>query len=1560
MSKILKIIGQFMAVLLEWSLAILIVFSFAVRTTYFQTYLASLATDFLSKELKTQLKIERVDLYFFDRVQLNGVFIRDLQKDTLANLGSLNVVLNPLSLSTNKINIKSIKIKDGDIGIHRSKKNGDYNYWFITDYFESSSSSSNSTEAPIIHIERLLLDRVNFNYHDNRKGYLTFGMDYDHIVCKNIQMRVHDVITNGYDFKFDIRHLSTIERSGFHLTKFKTSGSIVDKGLYLKKLIVKTPYSQIYAEKLNFCMSQLEDFYTFEDSVTFDATLNASTVNLKDLSYFATALEGMNQNVYLEADVSRKVNNLKIDNLDLRYGKNSILKGNLILPNFNAPEKSYLEEIIHYAYVDLNDIKKLKLPVPYDKKPIELDEYLNRFSFFELKETGLSGYSNGFQFVAENIHTALGNINLSNGLYFTALNDDSYRFEPLLANQKSFYVDSFLIGKLIDDPLFGGVSGKLETRGIIGGENDIRLEDINGQLSDFEFNNYSYSNIDIKDGRFINYVVDGLVTINDPNAQIQYDGKVDLNNGLFFDFNVNTENLKLKTLNFGTADDEELSTQFDISMGGKDFDSYEGHIDLLGFNYTKNNKKLAIPQVQLQLHRDELEDELTLVSPIIELQAAGKASINTLQYAILNTLSKSLSALIPSPELRKTKSTASNHLKGWLKLKKTKELIQLFLPNEPLIVANGTTLNFEYNEENQLLELDLFSQLLKYDNYAINQLKVNHVQQQNNVQTLVQTSDFSLSDSISVSDFIVDIKGASNTLNTSVSWDSDKEDSSRITWNTNILNPEQFDFLLKPSYFSLNGSFWEIMNSSKMSYGDDVITIDHLVLERNEQFIALNGIVSDRPEDVLNVSLNQIQLNDFSHLVGSGINLEGILNGTIAVKTPFSSLRIQGKLGVQELVVNKESVGDINLNGYWDNEKEGINLSGDLAYLKNETFDFAGYFYPNRSFNQLDFNLDFKQMDLQFANAFMDPEVLSDIKGKLTGNLKLKGNLEKPLIDGKLFLNGALKVSLLGTKYNLTGPISFNGAEQSFTMDNLPIRDEEGNFAYLTGTINHTNFTNWNLDLGFNIEYVPNQYNAFGKPKPIDRFIVLNTTFNEEDIYYGKAYATGYANLFITEENTEISVNLKSEKGTKIDLPMYGNSELEEVDFIQFGKEITLEDTKVDFTGVDLDLNLNITPEAKIALIFNEKTGDEIKATGRGNLNIKSNNLGDLFMNGRYVIDEGKYNFVLGLIKQEFFIEPGGSITWVEDPYNAILDVKTYNTVQANLNEIATDIVDEGRSSGTGNQPIKCLLALSQSIEEPIITLDVQAPQANETGKALINRIRSDKDELQRQFFSLLILKKFAPLAGSTTANGGVGGGVYDVIEQQINDFIDGFGAKSLKMNVAYDNDATLLGNKQSVEVGLSTALGENERILIKGSFGVANTTNGSSAEAQSKNNVIGDMSIEYLINEDGSFRVNLFNESNNNKVIQNNNSPFTQGVGIHYQEDFNSGKDFKLAQFFKRLIHLDLNVRRKRKRKAIPLYPQGKQPTKKRKNELIGQVYFPEMNKISSFVKNEKWTTNS
>jgi hypothetical protein len=222
MTKVLKIVGRLLGVTFEWLLITLILFAFVIRTSRVQTFLAQKAAAFLSEELGTTISIDEVAIVFIDRVALDGVLVLDQKRDTLARIETLYITLDKLDLNKKAVFLDQAVLDDGTVHLNRDSITGEYNYAFLSDYFSSDSPKRKSKPFDV-KLSSIELKSVDFNYDDNRKGYHSFGMDYNHLQLKNINLAASELSIVGEEIKVNIKHLSAKERSGFDLKKLSSA-----------------------------------------------------------------------------------------------------------------------------------------------------------------------------------------------------------------------------------------------------------------------------------------------------------------------------------------------------------------------------------------------------------------------------------------------------------------------------------------------------------------------------------------------------------------------------------------------------------------------------------------------------------------------------------------------------------------------------------------------------------------------------------------------------------------------------------------------------------------------------------------------------------------------------------------------------------------------------------------------------------------------------------------------------------------------------------------------------------------------------------------------------------------------------------------------------------------------------------------------------------------------------------------------------------------------------------------------------------------------------------------
>jgi len=107
-------------------------------------------------------------------------------------------------------------------------------------------------------------------------------------------------------------------------------------------------------------------------------------------------------------------------------------------------------------------------------------------------------------------------------------------------------------------------------------------------------------------------------------------------------------------------------------------------------------------------------------------------------------------------------------------------------------------------------------------------------------------------------------------------------------------------------------------------------------------------------------------------------------------------------------------------------------------------------------------------------------------------------------------------------------------------------------------------------------------------------------------------------------------------------------------------------------------------------------------------------------------------------------------------------------------------------------------------------------------------------------------------------------------------------------LNVGVNYKAGTATTGQEFDVAVSTQL-FNDRLLLDGTFGMANE---SQSSAQKASSIVGDINIEYILTKNRRWRLKAFNRTNTSDNLMYNNAPYTQGVGVSWQRGFDKVGD--------------------------------------------------------------------
>ena len=296
-------------------------------------------------------------------------------------------------------------------------------------------------------------------------------------------------------------------------------------------------------------------------------------------------------------------------------------------------------------------------------------------------------------------------------------------------------------------------------------------------------------------------------------------------------------------------------------------------------------------------------------------------------------------------------------------------------------------------------------------------------------------------------------------------------------------------------------------------------------------------------------------------------------------------------------------------------------------------------------------------------------------------------------------------------------------------------------------------------------------------------------------------------------------------------------------------------------------------------IIMDPIAGDYISGKGTGNIRTEFYNKGDVKMFGSYRISQGVYKFSLQeVIRKDFIIKDGSTITFNGAPLNATLDIQAgYLVNSASLNDL---VPDAGNYVNQTNIKVNCLMALTGQLTSPDIKMSLELPNERDEVQALVRNYIPTDEQMNMQILYLLGIGKFyTPENVDATGNSNMMSSVLSsTLSGQLNNAL----SQIIDSNNWNFGTNFSTGEKGWTDMEFETMLSGqllNNRLLINGNFGYRENP-------MANTNFVGDFQAEWLVNRSGDIRLKAYNETNDRYYTKTNLT--TQGIGIIFKKDFN------------------------------------------------------------------------
>lgn len=1347
----------------------------ALQTSPVQNWLVRQVTGRLSKDLQASISIRHVDISFFNKIELQGVLVKDRQKDTLLSAGSITVNINDWFFLKDRIELKYAGLKD--MYVHLKRSDSVWNYKFLADYFSGGNSSKGGKKIEFL-LRKVELDHIRFFQQDGWRG------EDQHMELAHLEINAE---------VFDLAHKTIrldrlqFQQPYFSITNYEGNrpDSLRPKDIHVK---IKNDTAHLRWNPDHWAISIKEvdiengRFQTLlRGEPPTDHFFDGSNIDFSAIDGVFKNVRLSNDSIIAEAAVKTKERSgLQVDQLKAHmvFHPEAMEFSQLDL----RTPKSRLHDYFAMRYASFDDlssfISHVTMVGSFNDAVIHSDdiayfapalENWNRAISVSGKVTGTLENLRGKNMVVE----AGNNTYLKGDLRMSGLPDIDKTYIDFDANDFSTtYADaSTLIPalKTVTNPRldqlqylhfrgnFAGFINDFVTYGTLETQLGTVISDLNmkfskrGQVS--YSGNISTDNFDL--GPFIDVKEIGRITFrgkvngnglsgNDIAARL--DGTVDK-----FDFNGYTyHNLLVK----GTAAKKKFNGQFyakdpnlDAYLNGLvdfstkiprfDLEARIDKADLKKTHFTKENIEFA-GTFRFDFEGNDIDNFLgtARISDASLLHDGVRIPFDSL-YLESKVLEKNKVITLMSNEFDAA-------LVGEFSIAQLPDAFNSFLNKYfPSYVRpsrnklQNENFSFVVTTKNIQDYLPLFNEDIKGFNYSTITGRINNKESLLDINAEIPQFNFR-----NTAFYNLALKGSGNL--------------SRLSLQTDIADVYINDSLHFPgtsiSIASANDSSDVKINTSANQTLNSA-SLAALVVTRP------NGVSIRFKESSFDVNGKSWTIQENGELILSRdlVNADGvkIYNGQQEIRITSVPSDISNTNDIK-IELQKINIGDFAPYVVTSNRLEGL-LTGTVDIIDpfgKMQVDMGGEAEQFRLDDdsigriQLTANYNKRTNKVNFSGISDNLNYRFDIKGLYAisdstkdDQLDLVTNLNDTKIDLlERYLNSVFssvtgkatgQLRIVGPPNDLRylGDVTLKEGRVKVGFTNVDYLIPKADFKFLDDRIDFGSFTikdtlgNTGLLTRGILRHQGFDKMDFDFELNTNKLLALNTTNATTDPFYGTVVAKANLKLTGPVEDMLMTVRGQAADSSEFNIRAGDSRESGQADFIvwkTYGKEMV--DVEADRgSKLTMLMDINATNLVKMNVIIDEMTNDVMKAQGHGNLKIKASTAGELEMTGQVDIDRGSYDFDFqSLLRKPFLLTPesGSYIRWNGDPYKAEMKVTAeYKATNVKFSDLGDQLsLQTGGDADYINKfrgEVKVIAHLTGALMKPQIEFELEMPESS-------------------------------------------------------------------------------------------------------------------------------------------------------------------------------------------------------------------------------------------------------
>lgn len=1296
-----------------------------------------------------------------------------------------------------------------------------------------------------------------------------------------------------------LEHLSMNEHNGLELSEFSVDSLWVDSTrLVLDGFDLQTKGSKI-SDYLAFSFDSFSDLSERPESIKLVSDMAGSDIAVADLSYFMPGLadapiikKNMDRKISITGAVTGSLDKLQAENLYLSIDNLVDFYGEFSVVELSNPEDALLNLYVRDLNTSLLNLRKI---LPGFKPPQQ---------FYKLGNINFTGDIEGFlkDFVIYGkMQSRLGAVTLDTRLNTKpGINLAQYSGEIAL---RDFNLEEWTGNK---DFGLATLNAKIEN-----GEGltlDKVKTDLAAELVSFEFKDYKYENVALE-GKLEKNLFNGVFVVNDPNVIMDFDGQIVIKEDYFkSDFVAFIDKINPIAINLSN-DYSNVQGNFNLSIEGKTLNDFSGSAEFNDMAVIFRDKEFEFRELyfssapgkgrtrNLLLTSDVMNASVDGVFDFAQLVPAFKNFIVKYhpQWADKLKISKSVK------ELKKQQNFAYK-----FEVFDTKDYLELVKLND--LRFQGVTLegaiNLDENKFNGNISIDSSS----YRNYSFQAFGL-ALTNNKQISKLIIDLDKMINKSKVYEPLQVKSELNGDDIRLSIKTEKLLDSIGYVDLNLNI-SPlaDKVMVNIENQNLQMFSTDWEIDESNRIIYGKDYLSIEDFILSDGYRAI----LIQDYKKSGL-----EFNLENFNFLLVNGlinydkIDFAGEGSVYARIANIFNKPAVVADIRIPEFTLNDVDYGALSVRLDDDGEKSyaSLNLNrieDDLRLLLDAEY--------NKTTKNVNGHVSMRNMVMNTFEFIID-DGISDTEGIANLEVDIFGNIDDIKLDGTAnVIGGQTRIDYIGTLMDL-GTETFTITDKMIDLTGVSLYDKFGNQATMTGGLRHDLFAEFTTDLNIRSE----------------RFLALETSKTDNNMYYGIGIGDMSVDFYGPFSSVDIVINATTGPGTILNIPVEDSYYDVDKNFIKFvprdeiqnpSKKLSVNES-VKIEGVDVDMNLTMTEDAQVNIIFDEKLNDIIRGVGNGDLRITIARDGKFNIFGEYEVERGEYLFTAwGVVAKPFQVRRGGLITWTGDPINANLNLEAdYADLRAPVNILLAEYLVSTNTNleqqARKRTRIDLTLKIGGTLYTPDVNFDIAFPELQGELRTYADSkmitLRENEADLNEQVAGLIMFRSFLPSSslGSvfTTGNSFVEttyNTLSEFVSNQLSYLLSGFLQEALTENgfisgidfeIGFSKNANLLGGAPQSDNYLPDEIEVHFKPRFQNDkWGFDYGTSFVNANAQSTrvitNYVIHDFVLEYYLTPDRRLKLRAYGRWDRDEVVFENEQRY--GLGINYRKEFGSLTDFK------------------------------------------------------------------